>query len=321
MIDNYKRNINYMRISITDRCNLRCRYCMPNDIELMSMEEILTYEDIYFMAGEAVKLGINRFKITGGEPLVRRDCISFIQHMKQIPGVEQVTLTTNGILLKESMDALVQTGIDCINVSLDTLIPEKYHYITGFDRLQDVLEGIRLTLESGLRLKINCVLQKGFNEDEWYEIASMAQKQPIDIRFIEMMPIGEGDAEKGISNTLLIDELIKRHPDLQQDQSIHGNGPAVYYKIPGWMGSIGFISAIHRKFCDACNRIRMTSTGDIKPCLCFDDAFSVKKALRNRDQEETSRILNMAISKKPKMHCFEERMEITEQKKMVQIGG
>ncbi len=321
MYDKFQRKIDYMRISITDRCNLRCRYCMPKDIELLPMGDLLTYEEILDVCEEAVSLGISKFKITGGEPLVRKGCISFISKLKSLSGVDQVTLTTNGILLKNQVDALKNAGIDGINISLDTLDKTKFKEITGFDQLDRVLEGIKAAVESRIPLKINAVLQKGINEEEWIGLMELARAYPLDVRFIEIMPIGEGDRGEMVSNVELLSKIKARYDKIVEDNTQHGNGPAIYYKIPGFQGSIGFISAIHGKFCGQCNRIRMTSTGEIKPCLCFDYGISVRDAVRGNDRNEIKKILSTAIDRKPEMHCFEEKEDITEQKKMVQIGG
>ncbi len=321
MYDKYQRKIDYMRISITDRCNLRCRYCMPKDIELLPMGTLLTYEEILEVCREAVGLGITKFKITGGEPLVRKGCDKFMASLKKMPGVDQVTLTTNGILLQDHLEALKDAGIDGINISLDTLDQAKFKEITGFDQLDQVLEGIKAAVESGISTKINCVLQEGINENEWSSILELAKEYPLDVRFIELMPIGEGDRGEMISNVELLSKIKSLYSQMEEDFSCHGNGPAVYYKIPGFQGSIGFISAIHGKFCKGCNRIRMTSTGEIKPCLCFDYGISVREALRGQDIDNVRSILAKAIDSKPEMHCFEEKEEITERKRMIQIGG
>ena len=327
MYDSFHRKIDYMRISITDRCNLRCRYCMPEGIDLIPMKEILRYEEILMLVRQAVALGIVKYKITGGEPLVRKGCINLIRQMKNIPGLEQVTLTTNGVLLKDFLPDLKEVGIDGINISLDTMIPEKYADITGYDKFHEVMEGIMMAVNLGLKVKINCVLQKGRNEEEWQDILQLAGRYPLDVRFIELMPIGVGKNEETVYNDILLSRIRSHYPDLMEDHKIHGNGPAVYYHIPGFKGSIGLISAMHGKFCDSCNRIRMTSTGDIKPCLCFEKSISVRKALRDTGadaQEKEGKIravLETAISEKPQMHHFEEEKEITEHKKMVQIGG
>ena len=310
-----------MRISITDRCNLRCRYCMPDGITLIPMEQILSYEEIVTVCEEAVSLGIRRFKITGGEPLVRKGCIDLIAEIKKIPDVEQVTMTTNGILLPNALPALKEAGLDAVNISLDTLSRERFQQISGFDRLQEVLDGIHMAVDLGLRVKLNSVLQKGINDEEWQDILELARALPLDVRFIELMPIGQGQRQEMVANPELLSRIISIYGGVEEDSAFHGNGPAVYYRIPGFRGSVGLISALHGKFCASCNRIRMTSTGEIKPCLCYEKSYSVRQAVREQNRMEIRRILEEAIGEKPQMHCFEDKDGITEQKKMVQIGG
>lgn len=321
MKDLQGRDINYMRISITDRCNLRCKYCMPDGIELLPMSEILRFEEILKVCRQAVALGITCFKITGGEPLVRRRCVELIRQIKALPGVEQVTMTTNGVLLSRYLDGLLDAGLDAVNISLDTLDRRRFEEITGFDQLPEVLKSIDAAASSGLRVKVNAVLQKDKNAEEWQDILNIAEKQSIDVRFIEMMPIGKGRECDGISNDDLLREIQKQYPGVCKDDSVHGNGPAVYYHIPGFIGSVGFISAIHGVFCSSCNRIRMTATGDLKPCLCYRDTVSVRDAARHGTDQEIREKLQEAVEMKPKQHCFDMKEDITEQHKMVQIGG
>ena len=244
MKDNYGRNINYLRISITDRCNLRCRYCMPDGIQKVSMDRILSYEDILRISEAATRIGIRRFKITGGEPLVRLGCTDLIRELKALPLTEQVTMTTNGMELAKYMPDLVDAGLDAVNVSLDTMDREKFTYITKCGDLDRVMEGIEAAVASGIRTKINCVPQKGFNDNEIADFAAFAFEKGIDVRFIELMPIGASDSGKGLSNEAILETLTDIYPELTPDDSIHGNGPAVYYTIPGQKGSIGLISAI-----------------------------------------------------------------------------
>lgn len=321
MKDLQGRTIEYMRISVTDRCNLRCRYCMPEGISLIPMEELLTYEEILAVCKQAATLGIRKFKITGGEPLVRKGCPEFIRQMKNLPGVEQVTLTTNGILLKENLGKLLEAGIDGVNISLDTLDRKRYEEITGFDRLEAVLSAIDRAVESGIPVKVNTVLQPGVNEEEWRGLLELARERAVDVRFIEMMPIGYGKQCRAVSNETLLEQVKEAYPGLERDTRIHGNGPAVYYRIPGFQGSAGFISAIHGVFCDRCNRIRMTATGEVKPCLCYQDSLSVREAVRNGGEAEIRDVIRRAILMKPEKHCFEQMQNVTEDKKMVQIGG
>lgn len=321
MIDAAGRVIDYMRISITDRCNLRCRYCMPDGITQISMAEILTYEEIRKVCILAAELGIQKIKITGGEPLVRKGCADLIGMIKNISGITQVTMTTNGVLLQDNLETLKKAGLDGINISLDTLDREKYQEITGTDACETVRQAVAAAAESGIRTKVNTVLQSDGDKTEWKALITLAESLPVDVRFIELMPIGYGKENTGVSNLELLDEIRKVYPDIRKDSKIHGNGPAVYYQIPGFTGGIGFISAMHGKFCKNCNRIRLTSTGDLKPCLCYGDTYPLKDLLRNGTEEEIKKQIKRAIEQKPAAHCFEEPGAITEAHQMAQIGG
>lgn len=319
--DSLGREIDYMRISITDRCNLRCRYCMPEGIPWISMEQLLTYEEIVTVAEEASKLGIRKIKITGGEPLVRKGCPTLVGLLKKVPGIEKVTLTTNGILLPDYVEELKENGLDAVNVSLDSLNPKGFLEITGREGLDKVLKGIDVALAFQIPLKINVVLQKGQNEDEWKSLAELAKSNRLDVRFIEMMPIGYGREFEPVNNEELLCRFKKEYGAVLEDRQIHGNGPAIYYHIPGFEGSIGFISAIHGKFCRDCNRIRITSTGSIKGCLCFGEEISVRDAVRMGDREKVRELLALAIREKPAAHQFDNVEKVTEKRKMAFIGG
>lgn len=325
MKDRYGRTIDYMRISITDRCNLQCRYCMPDKISQVPAECLLTYEEIHVLCEIAASLGIHKLKITGGEPLVRPRCPELIKNLKQIPGITQVTMTTNGIKLGEYLWQLKESGLDAVNVSLDTLDPKIYRQITGKDQLPKVLKAIEQSLDAGLCVKLNTVLQKDINEKEWLTLASITRQKPIDVRFIEMMPIGYGKQYTPVSNTDLLRQLQSLYPDIQKEDTIHGNGPAIYYRIPGALGSIGFISAIHGKFCQSCNRLRLSAQGQLKPCLCYEDQVDLMETLRTYKGDKRERLIKEkileAVEKKPREHQFGQADQVTETKQMVQIGG
>lgn len=337
MKDSYGRIIDYMRISITDRCNLRCRYCMPEGISLVPMEEILTYEEITEICRAASELGIRKLKITGGEPLVRPGCPELIGMLKKIPGIEQVIMTTNGVALKQHLPCLLENGLDAVNISLDTLDPRIYQQITGRNQLHDVLEGIQQAARAGLPTKLNTVLQTDVNSGEWLELAKLTALLPVDVRFIEMMPIGYGKNYRSVSNQELLSRLKSIYPELEKDERVHGNGPAVYYRIPQAKGSVGFISPLHGKFCENCSRLRLTSQGKLKPCLCFEEEVDLMEVLReNKDaaankgqgnhrsisrKELLQQRILRAVSQKPREHHFESAGQITECKQMVQIGG
>lgn len=293
---------------------------MPDGIEKVDHARIITYEDIVRICEAAVHLGITKFKITGGEPLVRLGCSDLVKSIKTIPGTEQVTLTTNGVELANNMDALMEAGLDAVNISLDTMDSEKYEYITKIGSIDRVMEGIDAAIASGIRTKINCVPQRGVNEDEIKDFVCFAFDRGIDVRFIELMPIGRADSGTGISNNDIIEGLRGDFPGLTQDSNIHGNGPAVYYNIPGRKGSIGLISAMHGVFCDSCNRIRLTSHGLIKPCLCYEQSIDIKPALAG-DIMDIQEKLEEAIMAKPGQHCFNNKPERTDRRSMSQIGG
>lgn len=325
MKDSFGREINYLRISVTDRCNLRCNYCQPSGICKLPMSEIMTYEQILLTCRAAVDLGITRFKITGGEPLVRKNVCCLIKMIKEIPGVEQVTLTTNGILLNGFLPQLIASGIDGINISLDSLDRSIFNQITGFDGLDYVLKSVDSCLKAGIKTKINCLLQKGVNENACLELLEFVKNKKIDLRFIELMPIGFGKSLEGINNYELLHRIEKVYGSPESDFTEHGNGPALYVKLPGFKGSIGFISAMNGRFCSACNRLRLTTTGDLKSCLCFDKKRNIMDSFDLEAEEEVIRSLKMAfiaaINNKPVSHHFENKDLITESLLMAQIGG
>ena len=332
MLDQYGRNITYLRISITDRCNLRCKYCMPDGVTDVGMKNILTFEEIWEIVRAGVSLGITHVRITGGEPLVRKGCVDLIRGIRAIPGVETITMTTNGVLLRTYAASLKEAGLDGLNVSLDTLDFEEFASLAGRQNLKEVLDGIQAAKEIGLPVKINAVNRKELNP---ISLVLYAQQEKIPLRFIEMMPIGLGKKFETIYNEDILEELKKQYPDIQEDRQIHGNGPAVYVKLPGGQGSVGFISALHGKFCQYCNRIRMTAQGCLKPCLCYGKGVELKDIFDRHEKpqrcgttmadQETLEYLYQAITEaiqlKPKSHRFENLSEITEDKKMSQIGG
>ena len=329
MLDGYGRKIDYLRISVTDKCNLRCRYCMPDDIESVPMTEILTFEEIREVVSAAASLGISKLKITGGEPLVRRNICSLIGMLKAVPGIEQVTLTTNGILLSEYIKDLKKNGIDAINVSIDTLDVKRYEMLTGYNELNRVLDGIPAVFDAGIPLKLNAVSIDPGGPDKLRDVCALidfVRDKAVDVRFIELMPIGFGKDYPGIPHDVLIPALKERYSGMEKDEAKHGNGPAVYYRIPGYMGSVGFISALHGVFCGGCNRIRLTTRGYLKSCLCYDSGVDLREILRSgmseaeRDRELRSGI-EKAILCKPESHCFVTKENISERNPMSLIGG
>lgn len=321
MRDRRGRDIDYMRISVTDRCNLRCTYCMPESIPWYSREELLTDAEIVKVCQEAAKLGIRTIRLTGGEPLMRPGCASLVHRLKKETAIQNVYLTTNGTRLASCMEELIQAGLDGVNISLDTLQREKFCQITGKDELSQVLEGIHTAVGSGIPVKINTVLREGVNQEEWDQLVDLARQFPLSVRFIELMPIGHGKQGKGVSNVWLLEQFREKYPQIRPDQTKRGKGPASYWKIPGFQGGVGFISAIHGKFCGDCNRIRMTATGELKPCLCYGETVSVRDAVRKNDGEAVRKCLEQAISEKPEAHQFDTEENISEKREMSKIGG
>lgn len=321
MHDRYGREIDYMRISITDRCNLHCSYCRPKEMEGLQMQEILTKEEILRVCEAAVSLGITKFKITGGEPLLRDDCTELLREIKHMVGVQQVTLTTNGIYVARLADALQVAGVDCVNVSLDTLDQNLYEKITGTDGLGQVLQGIDALLERQIPVHVNTVLQKNLNDTAWKDMVQLTKTQPLAVRFIELMPVGEGKSHMGVSNQQIKRWIEAQYGTLESLRTVQGNGPAVYYRMQGYKGTVGFISPIHGQFCDRCNRIRLTADGKCKPCLCYGETLDGKAVIADGNSEQICSFLRKVIDAKPQKHCFDMREKITEKKQMVQIGG
>ena len=323
MLDRYGRVINYLRISVTDRCNLRCCYCMPEGVQDVGMKNILTFEEIWEIVRTGVSLGITHIRITGGEPLVRKGCVDLIRGIREIPGVETITMTTNGVLLGNYGKQLKEAGVDGVNISLDTLDPEEFYKITGKRELQEVLAGIRAAKTAGLPVKLNAVNRK---ELDPIPLVRYAQEENLPLRFIEMMPVGYGKKYVGRSNEELRETLEAVCGKAEcmtnrEELSRMGSGPAVYYQFSDLKVPVGFISAIHGKFCDTCNRVRLTAEGYLKLCLCYDEGEDLRRVLREGEKENLRTIMEQTIFRKPEAHCFEHPAEMTERHEMVKIGG
>ncbi|MDD6024202.1 MAG: GTP 3',8-cyclase MoaA [Oscillospiraceae bacterium] len=297
MRDQFGREITYLRVSITDRCNLRCRYCMPEDgICKLQHQDILSYEELTEIVTAAAELGIKKVRVTGGEPLVRLGCADFCKALSRIPGIEELTVTTNGILLDRYAEDLKNAGVSRVNVSLDTLDPSKYTKITGGGDISRVLSGIRRANAVGLApLKINAVLIGGFNDDEIPEFVELTRQYPVELRFIELMPMGPG-GEFGEQAFLPGDTVLQKCPQLQP---LHQDGGvARLYQLPDGIGRVGLISPLSRHFCNTCNRLRLTSEGKLKPCLHSSNEIP----LRGLHGEDLKAKLLEAVYQKPKMH-------------------
>lgn len=325
LLDSQNRNIDYLRISVTDRCNLRCTYCMPEEgIAPLNHENILSYEEILHLCRCAVQLGICKIKITGGEPLVRSDIDTLISEIKALSGIEQVTLTTNGVYLTKYLDSFVKAGLDGINISLDAMNAEDYSQITRSNAFQEVREGIFQAYEKGFKIKINCVPIRTINDNIAVEIAELARKRQIDIRFIELMPLGCGKYNVPVSQEELIQQLEIAFGSLVPCDVKRGNGPAKYYTLPGFAGKIGFISAVSHMFCNSCNRVRLTSQGFLKLCLQYHTGIDLRGLLRSGASDlELTKAMKNAIFNKPLQHHFGKKGFCQEEENecMYKIGG
>ena len=325
MFDRYQREIHYLRLSVTDLCNLRCRYCMPDGVEKLEREAVLTYEEFLRLAALFARCGIDTVRVTGGEPLVRKNVAQLVAGLKETPGIRRVTLTTNAVLLAEQLPALLDAGLDSVNISLDTLRPEVFRQITARDDFAAVQAGLQAALESGLPVKLNCVPQAGVNEGELEQLAALAKDNAMQVRFIEMMPIGYGAAMPCISGPELWARFARRWPELAplsaaQEHAL-GDGPAVYYTVPGWQGSIGFIAAVHGKFCASCNRVRLTSQGFLRPCLASETGCDLRALLRSgADDAQLLAAIRETIWAKPREHHFNDS-SMPATRGMYRIGG
>ena len=325
MFDSCRRDIHYLRLSVTDRCNLRCRYCMPDGAKIPEHEEVLTHEEFLRLAALFAQCGIDTVRVTGGEPLVRKSVAQLVAGLKATPGIRHVSMTTNGTLLAQQLPALLAAGLDSVNISLDTLRPEVFQSITARDEFEHVMEGIRAALDSGIPVKLNCVPQVGVNEGELEDLAALAESRPLQVRFIEMMPIGYSAAMPCISGPELRARFARRWPELAplsaaQEHAL-GDGPAVYYTVPGWQGSIGFIAAVHGKFCASCNRVRLTSQGFLRPCLASETGCDLRALLRgDADDAQLLTAIRETIWAKPREHHFNDS-SMPATRGMYRIGG
>lgn len=319
LIDKYQRSINYLRISVTDKCNLRCRYCMPETgVDIKSHDRILRWEELLTMVNAFVEEGVDKVRITGGEPLVRKGLLHFVQDLNKL-GLKEISITTNGLLLKEMALDLKLAGMSRINISLDSLDKEKYAWITRGGDIKKVFQGIDAAFQAGLEpVKINTVVVRGFNEDEVTDLALLTKNRPLHVRFIELMPIGPGNiwGEESFVSTDETMKQIKKLGHLSPAQ-LTGNGPAEKWQIEGFRGTVGFISAISQHICSGCNRIRLTADGKIYPCLHSENYVNCFEALRNREsKEQIKKLVHQVVLEKPAEHHLG-----TQSRMMNTIGG
>jgi len=321
LVDSWGRKITYLRISVTDKCNLRCRYCMPEEgVDKLGHHEVLTIEEMYRMTALFVKAGINKIRITGGEPLVRKGILTFIEDLCKLP-LKDLSMTTNGALLSGMAVELKKAGLDRINIGMDSVNEATYAYLTRGGSLSAALAGLEAALQAGLDpVKINAVVMRGSNDQELWEMAQLAKTRPLHVRFIEFMPIGSGEIwlpERFVSAKEMREQLEAAAGQELVPYHVAGNGPAEVFTFPGWQGSIAFIHAVSNHFCNQCNRLRFTSDGKIYPCLhgtVYQDVFA---ALRQGASDvELMSYIQKAVDIKPQRSCLG-----TQGRGMHTIGG
>ena len=317
MLDIYGRDINYLRISLTDRCNLRCIYCLPEKA-MFKGKDRLSKDDVLKISEAGKRIGINKIRLTGGEPLLREDIVEIVEGIKKI-GIDRIYITTNGILLEEKIRELKKAGLSGVNVSLDTTDSELFKKITRGGNLDKVINGIDTSLSLGLSVKINSVILKGINDVSIKSLAGLTFNRNIDVRFIELMPIGEGKKYDGIKNSEIYEYLKKEYGFLDEKKT---EGVSEYFTLVGGKGRIGFISPLNNCFCETCNKIRVTSDGTLKRCLNMEGTINLKDmSIEEKTIDEVEQILRDEIYRKPEKHLFGQENENEEKKNMNEIGG
>lgn len=336
LTDRFGRKVTYLRISITDRCNFRCVYCMPAEgIPHAPRKELLTYEEITELVGVFAAEGVDRVRITGGEPLVRANVPQLVEMLKGVDGIERVALTTNAFLLQKYAQPLRDAGLDSLNISLDTLDPERFKEITRVGSLQRVLDGIEAAREAAFdSIKLNAVIVGGFNDDEMPDLVRFGIERDMIMRFIEFMPIGDTVWAEGKGDCVpakKMREVVSQHWNLEADQTSYGKGPARYWRLhgPGTPPEghpFGIIAAVTECFCAACNRVRLTSLGGLRACLADDQEVDLREPLRTIDDPEQRRgivehRIRMALYGKKERHAFDIEGDSVTKKQMTAIGG
>ena len=323
LIDNYGRPITYVRLAVTDRCNLRCRYCRPEDgVPFIPHEEILTFEEMEYLVGIFCSLGVNKIRVTGGEPFSRRGCLSFLERLRNIAGVEHLHITTNGVKTSRFLEALSAIGLDAINLSLDTLDSKRFGEITRRDYLDAVLESVYGILARGIPLKINSVILKDTSDDEIVQLAGLARDFPVTLRFIEKMPFSGIVREEKLSNSNLLQRLERIFPDIEE---LPPDKPSTarIFTLPGFRGFLGLIQGYSRSFCSSCNKVRITPTGMLKTCLYDNGVLDLKKMVRTEscDADIRNAIIHCVQNRFSDGHEAERISRYDREPSMARIGG
>ena len=322
MIDKFGRKVDYLRISVTENCNLKCIYCIDDNILNTYKNDILSDDEIVKIATECASLGIKKIRITGGEPLVRKNIENLIYRLNNIKEIEEIYITTNGVLLNDKIEILKENGLTGVNISLDSLNKDRFKKLTKFDKLKEVLLSIDKALELGLKVKINTVIVDDINKDEIIDFVKLTKDKNIDIRFIELMKKKKKKKYKGISNEEILNIIKNNFKNIKVENKSKRSGPANYIRVDNYKGKIGFISPISNCFCEDCNRIRLTSTGFLKKCLHYNYGIDLKKHIRsNISNKDLKELIYLNIYDKPQNHLFMKDCDDKENKYMNQIGG
>lgn len=323
--DRYGRQLNYLRVSVTDRCNLRCVYCMPEDMKFQPLRQLMTDQEILTLVGMMAELGVTKIRLTGGEPVVRPNLVEIVRSIKQLPGIQEISMTTNGLLLPQLAEPLARAGLDRVNISIDTLNPAKFKTITRWGDLDAVWAGLEAAEAAGLQpIKINAVVTRGFNDDEVVELARLSLDRPWQIRFIELMPFG---SEAGFAQESVVSSVESRATieaalgPLHEVPGYDGRDPARPYRLAGAVGSLGFISSVTEPFCAGCNRLRLTADGSLRLCLLRDGELDMLTLLREgMDTDAIKQRILASVYDKPWGHGLPGG-EIPQIRLMSQIGG
>lgn len=325
LADTFGRQHTYLRISLTEKCNLRCQYCMPAEgISLTPSEKLLTANEVVYLAKLFVSAGVNKIKLTGGEPLVRPDIKRIVEQLGAIDGLQQLGLTTNGLLLKQKLPDLQKAGLHALNISLDTLIPAKFEFISRRSGWNRVIEAVDLALKLGYNpVKINCVVMKGLNDDEICDFVALTENKNIDVRFIEYMPFdgNKWNTKKMVSYQEMLSIVHQKWPNLEKLHD-NENDTSKAFKVPGWIGKVGFITSMTENFCGSCNRLRITADGNLKVCLFGNAEVSLRDALRSgHSEKELFEIIGTAVGRKKKQHAGMLNIANMKNRPMILIGG
>jgi len=324
LTDTFGRRHNYLRISLTERCNFRCQYCMPaGGVDLTPKDELLSTQEILHIAKLFIDEGVDKIRLTGGEPTIRPDIVDLVRSLKSLKGLKTLAMTTNGLLLQRKLPQLKEAGLDIVNVSLDTLIPAKFEFITRRKGFEKVLQGIELALQLGYKpLKVNCVVMRGLNEDELTDFAQLTQHKNVDIRFIEYMPFdgNKWNDKKMVPYAEMLDILMKKFKLQRCQDESHDTSKA--YQIEGFQGRLGFITSMSEHFCGSCNRLRLTADGNLKVCLFGNAETSLRDLLRNgTSDEELIKVIGKAVGRKKEKHAGMLNLASMRNRPMILIGG